>query len=156
MVKNSEELALISQEWADRAKKSIADSLIGFMQKNQIGFEALCSVMPIDSDILEDILEGDSDMISMNELSAIMVCLDLVAEIKPANLTPISFGSGNEKENIIIEAQNYGREFNSYKIGCGIVMSDNPKLQEALETIVEMFENDPKSIDAFIGLFGKR
>lgn len=159
MVRNSDELALVSQEWADKAKESIADCLLNFMQENEISFETLCEIMPIEEDILEDILSGNSDMITMNELSAIMVCLDLVAEIKPAHMTPIQFGTGTEEENIITEAQEIEDEMNVSEpetaLGCGVIISDDPKLKEVLEIIVQMFEKNPKSVDAFINFFGK-
>ena len=76
MVRNSFELAVIAQQWANKAKESIAMILEDFMIKNHISFQTLCKIMPIDEDILEDIMSGKSDMITMNELSAIIIALD--------------------------------------------------------------------------------
>lgn len=154
MIKNSNELAELSQEWAAKAKKEVANILKMFMRDNNISFETLCEITPIYPDVLEDILEGESEMITVNELATIMLLTDLVAEIKPSSQTPIQIGTGTEDENIILEAQEIeGISNGNTMFGCGFIMSDNPKLKEAMEVLVNMFDRNPQAVDAFIKLY---
>lgn len=158
MVKNSFELAVIAQQWANKAKESIAMILEDFMVKNHISFQTLCEIMPIDEDILEDIMSGKSDMITMNELSAIIIALDLAVEVMPASASPICLGSGTSEENLLTEArqiEDEKQENDNESFGCGIIISDNPKLKEALEIFVNMFDTNPEAIDSFMKLFSK-
>lgn len=159
MVRDSLELAMVAQEWAIKAKEGIAKILENFMDINHISFETLCDIMPIDDDILEDILSGDSDMISMNELSAILIALDLAVQIMPASESPLHFGSGTKEQNLIteakkIESERQEAEENNEVFGCGVIFSDNPKLKEALEVFVNMIDTNPEAIDSFMKLFG--
>lgn len=158
MVRNSFELAVIAQQWANKAKESIAMILEDFMIKNHISFQTLCKIMPIDEDILEDIMSGKSDMITMNELSAIIIALDLAVEVMPASVSPLHLGSGTSEENLLTEArqiENEKEENNNESFGCGIIISDNPRLKEALEIFVNMFDTNPEAIDSFMKLFSK-
>lgn len=158
MVRDSLELAMVSQEWAIQAKECIAKILENFMDINHISFETLCDIMPIDDDILEDILSGKSDMISINELSAILIALDLTVQIMPASESPLHFGTGTKEQNLITEAEKIESERqkakeNNEAFGCGVIFSDNPKLKEALEMFVNMFDTNPEAIDSFMELF---
>lgn len=161
MVRNSFELTVIAQQWANKTKESIAMILEDFMIKNHISFQTLCKIMPIDEDILEDIMSGKSDMITMNELSAIIIALDLAVEVMPASVSPLHLGSGTSEENLLTEARQIENEKqekeenNNESFGCGIIISDNPRLKEALEIFVNMFDTNPEAIDSFMKLFSK-
>lgn len=154
MIRNSKELAELSQEWAAKAKKEVSNILKMFMDNNNISFETLCEITPIYPDVLEDILNGESEMISMNELATIMLLTDLVVEIMPSSQSPLKIGTGTEDENIVLEAQKIEKDSEEEEsFGCGIIMSDNPKLKEAMEVLVNMFDKNPQAIDSFIKLY---
>lgn len=154
MIRNKEELAQLTEEWAERGKQAIAGLLHQFMKENDISFETLSEIMPVYPDVLEDILNGESEMISMNEIAAIMLLSDLAIEIKPSSLSPLSIGTGTEDENIVIEAQKIeGINQEDETLGCGIIISDNPKLKEAMEVLVNMFDKNPQAVDSFIKLY---
>lgn len=154
MIRNSKELAELSQEWAAKAKKEVSNILKMFMDTNNISFDTLCEITPIYPDVLEDILNGESDMISMNELAAIMLLTDLVVEIMPSSQSPLKIGSGTEEENIVLEAKKIEGDLEEEEsFGCGIIMSDNPRLKEAMEVLVNMFDKNPQAIDSFIKLY---
>jgi hypothetical protein len=88
MVKSREELLRVASRNVAQLKREMSRMLKHFMDRNDVELEEIAYVMGISEERMEDIL-NETATLDVVELSKILVALDLVAEIKPIEMTPL-------------------------------------------------------------------
>lgn len=94
MVKNREELLRVASRNANQLKNEVSRGLKAFMSAKQVRVTDLARVLGISPDHLNGIVRGTAQL-NVDDLSKILVALDLAVEIKPVGATPLgSYGDG--------------------------------------------------------------
>lgn len=94
MVKNREELLRVASRNANQLKNEVSRGLKAFMSAKQVRVTDLARVLGINPDHLNGIARGTAQL-NVDDLSKILVALDLAVEIKPVGATPLgSYGDG--------------------------------------------------------------
>ena len=94
MVKNREELLRVASRNANQLKNEVSRGLKAFMSAKQVRVTDLARVLGINPDHLNGIVRGTAQL-NVDDLSKILVALDLAVEIKPVGATPLgSYGDG--------------------------------------------------------------
>ena len=88
MVKSREELLRVASRNVAQLKREMSRMLKHFMEANEVELEEIAYVMGISEEKMEGIL-NETATLDVYDLSKILVALDLVAEIKPIEMTPL-------------------------------------------------------------------
>ena len=94
MVRNREELLRVASKNAGQLKNEVSRGLKAFMSARRVKVNELAYVLGINSDHLNGIIRGTAEL-NVDDLSKILVALDLAVEIKPVGETPLgAYGEG--------------------------------------------------------------
>lgn len=94
MVRNREELLRVASQHAGQLKNEVSRGLKAFMSAKHVSTNQLARVLGINESHMTEIVRGTAQL-NVDDLSKILVALDLAVEIKPVELTPIGgYGDG--------------------------------------------------------------
>lgn len=94
MVRNREELLRVASQHAGQLKNEVSRGLKGFMSAKRVSAGQLAHVLGINEGHMNEIVRGTAQL-NVDDLSKILVALDLAVEIKPVSMTPVGgYGDG--------------------------------------------------------------
>lgn len=94
MVRNREELLRVASQHAGQLKNEVSRGLKGFMSAKRVSAGQLAHVLGINEGHMNEIVRGTAQL-NVDDLSKILVALDLAVEIKPVGMTPVGgYGDG--------------------------------------------------------------
>lgn len=94
MVRNREELLRVASQHAGQLKNEVSRGLKGFMSAKRVSASQLAHVLGINEGHMNEIVRGTAQL-NVDDLSKILVALDLAVEIKPVSMTPVGgYGDG--------------------------------------------------------------
>ena len=91
MIKSREELLALSADWSARAKNDLRNQLLQFMQGMRTNEEELAYALGMSVGELQQILQGNGE-ITLTTFSKLLIATNHVLEIKPAEMSPMSYG----------------------------------------------------------------